>query len=351
MGQLFAGLDVADKTTAICVVDGKGKTIWEGSAATDPSALSFALKPYKATLKTIGLEAGTKAAWLQRGLSAKRFPTVCLETRHTHAALSARPSKSDEGDANGIALMLSRGMYTTAHVKSAEAMHIRMLLIVRRTLLSKSLDLHITLRMTLKQFGIKLVRKEDRSLVYSDGARRPNGAVRELSEPMMRAYADLVREYSAVDRLVRAKAKSDPVCCRLMTIPGVGPITALSFRAAVDDPMRFRSSRDVAAYFGLTPRRFQSGETDVMGSITKCGDRSVRTTLFQAAHAMMNARRTQAPVRLWALELAKRKCRNLAAVALSRKLCVLMHRMWLTERDFDPIRPGPLPPDAVIRRA
>ncbi|MFZ2030973.1 MAG: IS110 family transposase [Vitreimonas sp.] len=334
MAQLFAGLDVSDKTTAICVVNKHGETVWEGSANTDPQALIVALKPYKSLLQAVGLEAGVKAAWLQRGLSSKRYPIVCLDTRHTHAALSARRNKSDVGDAHGIALLLCQGIFATSYVKSQDALYARLLLNNRKVLQSKAHDLHVTLRMTLKQFGAAMRRDGDR-LVYDESTKRPDRNLGALAEPIIRAHGQLMAEYNALNQRVHSEANNDAVCRRLMTIPGVGPITALAFKAAVDDPTRFTSSRDLAAYFGLTPTRFQSGGVDVMRKISKRGDKSMRSLLYDAAHTLLVVCRTNAPLRVWALDLAKRKGAKLAKVATARKLCVIMHRMWVTGRDFD----------------
>lgn len=334
MAQLFAGLDVSDKTTAICIVNKRGEMVWEGSADTEPQALILALKPYKSVLHAVGMEAGVKAAWLQRALYSKRYPIICLDTRHTHAALSARRNKSDVGDAHGIALILCKGIFATSYVKSQEALYARLLLNNRKVLQSKAHDLHITLRMTLKQFGAAMKREGDK-LVYDESTKRPDRNLQALTQPIIRAHGLLVSEYNALNQRVRNEANNDPVCRRLMTIPGVGPITALTFKAAVDDPTRFTSSRDLAAYFGLTPTRFQSGEVDVMRKISKRGDSSVRSVLYDAAHTLMVVSRTKARLRVWALGLAKRKGSRLAKVATARKLCVIMHRMWVTGRDFD----------------
>lgn len=334
MAKLFAGLDVSDQSTQICVVDKTGTTIWEGSADTEPKSLVLALKPYKALLESVGLEAGTKAAWIQKGLEAKRFPVVCLETRNTHATLSARRNKSDRGDAHGIALMMCQGIFKRAYSKSDEALRTRMLLANRKLLQRKAHDLHVTLRMTLKQFGVS-VRKQGGNLLISDQGEKASRELLSLAKPILRMHSALTSEFLALDGAVKQKAKLDPVCKRLMTIPGIGPITALTFRAAVDDPSRFTSSRNVAAHFGLTPRRFQSGQIDVTGHISKRGDKTVRMMLYEAALTLIVKSRSEARLRTWAVALAKRKGHKLAAVATARKLTVIMHRMWVTGRDFD----------------
>jgi transposase len=144
----------------------------------------------------------------------------------------------------------------------------------------------------------------------------------------------LLKEVKALDKIVASAAHSDRVCRRLMTIPGVGPITALTFRAAVDNPLRFKKSRDVAAYFGLTTRRYQSGNTDISGHISRLGDPSMRAVLYDAACTLLNNCKMQPALRRWGLDLAERKAFKVAAVACARKLACLMHRMWITQQDF-----------------
>ena len=117
-------------------------------------------------------------------------------------------------------------------------------------------------------------------------------------------------------------------------MPGVGPLTALAFAAAVDDPARFRSSASVGAYLGLTPRRYASGETDRMGHISRCGDALTRSYLYEAAHIMLTRSRSANPLKSWGTKLAKRAGFKKARVALARKMAVVLHRMWRDGTDF-----------------
>jgi len=332
MAKVFAGLDVADRTTQVCVVDNSGRTIFECITDTEPIALVNALKPFRRVLGAVGMEAGVKSAWLYKGLTAKKYPVYCLDPLQTHAALSARRNKSDKNDANGMALLLCRGIFAATYVKSYEARRTRTLLVHRKALQRKAIDVFAALRMTLKSFGASVDIKGKTPKVVM--AKRDT-EILALAASMLRAHAALKAEYLFLDSMARKQAAADPVCRRLMTIPGVGPLTALTFRAAVDDPERFHSSRNVAAHFGLTPRRFQSGEHDVMGSISKRGDRAVRSVLYEAASVLIAVSKSKAPLRQWATALAARKGFKVAAVACARKLAVIMHRMWITGRDFD----------------
>jgi transposase len=333
MPKIFAGLDVADQTTAICLLDGAGRTIHQASAITTPAAIAKVLKPYRRFLVGVGQESGTKARWLHNELSARQFPMLCLDARHTKAALAARPNKTDKSDAKGIANLVRRGVFTQAHIKSDEATRIRLLLTTRRALLRKALDLQGSTRMALKTFGARIDSKR-RRLVIWQATRTKDEMLTRLVTVMADAAEKLLAEVAILDALIADMAHNDPVCGRLMTIPGVGPITALEFRAGVDDPTRFKSSRTVAAHFGLTPRLFQSGKTYVSGHISRFGDLGVRAALYSAASSLLNTSRSQWSLRLWGLRLAERKGFKVAAVACARKLAVVMHRVWITGEEF-----------------
>ncbi|KIN62195.1 Transposase [Sulfitobacter noctilucicola] len=133
---------------------------------------------------------------------------------------------------------------------------------------------------------------------------------------------------------MKRAASHDEVCMRLLTVPDVGMIAALTFKAAVDDPLRFKSSRMVAAHFGLTPRRYQSGESDNPGRISRAGDRDVRSTLYSAANAMLMRTMAASQLKSWGMRLMRTKGRRRAVVAVARKLAVLLHRMWIENTEF-----------------
>jgi transposase len=188
--------------------------------------------------------------------------------------------------------------------------------------------------MSMKLFGVG-VEKKAGALSLKQG-RNPDRALARLCQTVIRPRVSLLSEVKQLDDALLKTAKADSVCQRLMTVPGVGPLTALAFKAAVDDPARFRSSRAVGAYFGLTPRRRQSGQMDVSGHISRMGDETVRTALYSAAFVLLTVSKSKCPLRLWGLRLKEEKGLKLAAVAVARKMAVIMHRMWVTERDFDP---------------
>lgn len=328
--QYFGGLDVSVAETAICVVDGDGQVHLRTTVETDPAAIRAVFEPYVRRLRRVGHEAGALSPWLQPELLGLGLPVVCLEALHVRAALRAQRNKTDAADALGIAHIVRTGWYKTAHIKSQACYRLRLLLTHRRNLKRKFLDLENAIRHSLKAFGIRL---------HKVGRAGFEAAVREavaddaltadLMNSMLAARAALWKEYLHLHQLVVAHVAQDELCRRFMGIPGVGPVTALAFRTAVEDPTRFKRSRDVAAYFGLTSKRWQSGTSvDIQGRISKAGDPDVRRSLFEAATVLLKRFRGQDKVKTWGLQIAKRSCHHKAAVAVARKLAVIMHAMW-----------------------
>jgi transposase len=339
MSEMFAGLDVSDVTTAICVVDNAGATVFETSVNTNPTAICAALRPYKQVLGKVGFESGTKSNWLYKELDHRRLPVVCLDALRTHAALSAQRNKTDRIDAKGIATILCSGRYTRSYVKADDALEARLVLLHRSALVRKAADLDLVLRATLKERGARLVKRNGKlELKFPRGGR--NSFLAQRAQSMLRAIRALKTEIASHDALISRIVRADPVCKRLMTVPGVGPLTALTFKAGVDDPGRFRSSRTVGVYFGLTPRRHQSGRTDFSGHISRRGDPTVRALLYEAAFSMLFNAHTNCAMKKWAVQLKLRRGSKRATVALSRKLATLLHRMWVTGSNFDPAQGG-----------
>ncbi len=328
--EYFCGLDIATETTALCVVDVDGTVVCQASVPTDPEAIYRHLKPYLAKLKRLGHEAGSLSPWLHPELLARGLPAVCLETHHVRNALKAQRNKTDATDALGLAHIVRTGWYKSAHIKSENGYRLKLLLTQRRNLKRKFLDIENSIRHSLKAFGIRL---------GAVGRARFDTAVRQavadddltanLMDAMLTARAALWTQYTKLHALVVRFVATDEVCSRFMEIPGVGPVAAMTFMTAIDDPSRFKRSRDVAAYFGLTSKRWQSGTSiDVQGRISKAGDGDVRRALYEAASAMLTRFKGKDKVKTWGQEIAKRGCHNKAAVAVARKLAVIMHAMW-----------------------
>jgi transposase len=332
----YAALDVSLRSIHICVIDERGEIQAEGQVPAEVEDVLDYLACLDVEITRIGFEAGTLTQYLTYGLQAAGFDVVCMEARQVKAALSAMRNKTDKNDARGIAQVLRSGWYSRVHVKSIESHQIRALLSSRKAVLSKCIDLENEIRGLFKVFGIKLPPRLGHGS-FDAHVRETIESDPSLSHallPMLDVRLELYRAFRELDNRTRKFAHQDPICQRLMTAPGVGFITALTFKAAVDDPRRFKRSRTVAAHFGLTPRRFQSGETDHPGRISRAGDPEVRATLYVAANSMMTRSAKWSSLKAWGMQIAKTRGHRRAVVAVARKLAVILHRIWIDESKF-----------------
>jgi transposase len=330
----YAGIDASLETVNVCIVDGDGSILLERKIEAEPDAIIETLQRFGGPYARVGLEAGPTASWLYTELRAAGLPAICMECRHVKAGLGAMRNKTDRNDARGIAQLVRLGWFREVFVKSDEAQRIRMLLVGRDQLRAKALDLENCIRGSLKVFGLRIGRVTQRGYearVLELVEDIPS--LKIITEPLLNARRALIKEFERLDGLCRRLAARDAVCRRLMTIPGVGVIVALTYRTGMDAPERFRRSRDVGAHFGLTPRRYSSGQVDYDGRISRCGDEMVRTALFQAANVFIHQGRP-CGLKAWAMRIAKRRSLKTAKVALARKLAVIMHRMWSDGTDF-----------------
>jgi transposase len=333
--KYFAGLDVSLEETTVCVVDEEGRIAREARVPSEPEALVAFLQGLGLALERVGLEACSLAAWLHEGLTAAGLPAVCLETRHAKAAMGAMPNKTDRNDARAIAQIVRTGWFRAVHVKSPACRSWRALLAARRLVLNKMRDVENGLRALLREAGLKLgrpARKELAARVRELTAGDP--VLSAVAEPLLAVVDVMSRELARLTRQILAVVRDEPVCRRLMGVPGVGPLTALAFRATIDRPDRFRRSRDVGAHLGLTPERYQSGETDVQGGISRCGDELARTALYEAAHSLLVRSRRWSALRAWGMQVAKRRGMARARIAVARKLAVVLHRVWADGTEF-----------------
>ena len=331
----FAAIDVSLELSSVCVVDPAGKIIREAKVASEPEALVGWFCGSGLSCARIGLEAGPLSQWLHAGLAEAGFAVVLLETRHVKAALKAMTVKTDRNDARGMAQLLRMGWFRPVHAKTLAAQEIRALLTARKLLQGKQHDIELGLRGVLRGFGLKLGQV---------GKARYEARVRELvagqpmlevlAAAMLQARAALKAEFAALHRRLLGIVREDAVCQRLMTVPGVGAVVAVTFKTAIDDPGRFRRSKEVGPYLGLTPRKYQSGETDWTGRISKVGDAMARTALYEAATVLLGRVARFSVLKAWAMGVAKRQGIRKARVALARKLSVVLHRMWVEGKDF-----------------
>jgi transposase len=329
-----AGIDVSLDSASVCVVDAQGKIVKEAKVASEPEGLIAWFAAHGTPMARIGLEAGPLSQWLFAGLTAAGLAVELLETRHVRAAFKAMPVKTDRTDARGIAQLMRLGWFRPVHCKSLPAQEVRALLTTRKLLQAKRHDLEMSLR-GVRGFGLKVGPTTPKTFA---------GRVRDLvahhdtlqtiADALLKARAVLEQEFKAIEKRLDRLARANEPTRRLMTTPGVGAIVALTFAAAIDDPARFRSSRMVGAHFGLTPRKHQSGETDVTGRISRIGDHSVRVALYEAANVILTRAVTGSDLKSWALGVARRAGLKKAKVALARKLAVVLHRMLADGRSF-----------------
>jgi len=326
--EQYAGIDVSLESACICVVDANGRIVREAKVASEPDALIAWFRGLGVPMSRIGLEAGPLSQWLYAGMREAGLAVELLETRHVRDAFKAMPVKTDRNDARGIAQLMRLGWFRSVHCKSLPAQELRALLTARKLVQEKRHDLEMSLRGILRGFGLKVGHTTPRSF---------EGRVRELvdghttllavADALLLARATLGEQLGKLQKRLVSLARDDARARLLMTTPGVGVLVALTYVAAIDDPGRFRSSKAAGAYFGLTPKKYQSGETDVTGRISKIGDASVRTALYEAANVILTRPVKGSSLKSWAMRVARRAGMRKAKVALARKLAVVLHRM------------------------
>src|SRR5262245_8625681 len=332
----YVGLDVSLKQTAICVVDQAGRIVCEDVVVSDPEAIATFVKSKAPCAVRIGLETGATTTWLWSELKGKGLPIICIDARHAKAALKMQINKTDRNDAIGIARIMQCGWFKEVHVKGLESHAIKALLASRALLVKIKRDLENHIRGLLKNQGLVIGRAK-----FNVFAMRANELIEDRSElavavgPLLKAREIVERQIADFDRKVMKLARDDQQVRRFMTVPGVGPITALCFRATIDDPARFKRSRSVGAFVGLTARRHASGEIDWTGRISKCGDAMLRSYLFEAAGVLLTRVSKWSALKAWGMRLAKRNGLRKAAVAVARKLAVILHRMWIDRTEFN----------------
>lgn len=332
----YVGLDVSVKKTQVCIMDQSMEIVAEAKIDTDPEDIALWLWDHAPEFVRVGLEAGPTSQWLYAGLAKCGLPVVCVETRHAHDFMkSLQLNKNDKNDARGIARMMHSGIYKPVHVKTIESQRLRAMLTARKLCQLKMIDIEISIRGMLRNFGMRVgvtskANYEDRIRVLIATDRYLQIAV----EPLLVARQAIREQFTVLHKAVVGVAREDKVCQRLMTAPGVGPLVALTFKTSIDIPERFRSSKAVGAHIGLTPKQYQSGDIDVMGRISKCGDKDLRTMLVEGAFVLLTVGKRQSAIRTWGINLAKRRGIHKAAIAVARRLSAILHRMWVDGTNF-----------------
>jgi transposase len=334
MEKHFAGLDVSARSVNLCIVNADGQVVHERKMKVDPDAIAAHVLGLALDIERIGLEAGMLSQHIYAGLAAANLPIICVETRHMKAALSAQLNKTDRHDARGIAQMMRVGLYKPVHVKTPTSQRLRTVLAARQLLRTKLLDLENEVRGFLRNLGFDLRKVSARDFEHRVRELAGDSELMVVVGPLLTVRHALRNAFAQLDDLLVRLAREDAVCRRFMTVPGVGPLVALTFRATVDVPARFARSRAVGAHFGLTPRKHQSGEVDRMGHISKWGDAMMRTALYEAAQVLLTRVKRWSALKAWAAQVSRRRGHKKAIVALARRIGVILHRMWVDGTDF-----------------
>lgn len=330
----YVGLDVSQDQTSMCVVDESGRVLWQGKCASTPEAIAATLRSRAPQAERIGLESGPLSIWLCHGLTALGLPVVCLDARHAKASLSLQLNKSDANDARGLAQIVRTGWYRAVTARSLDGQRMRALITARAQLVALRVDLGNQIRGVLKPFGLIAGRGIGKTFADKIRSLVADGPLHEVAEALLRAWEAINTEIATLSRRLAAEARQDNRVRRLMTAPGVGVLVALTYVGVIGDPARFTHSSSVGAYVGLTPRRFQSGEVDYTGRISRCGDRLLRTYLYEAAGIILNRVSRWSVLKAWGVRLARRIGHKKATVAVARKLAIIMHRMWRDGTEF-----------------
>lgn len=336
MARFYAGLDVSNKSTHICVVDEAGSIVWRGVRATDPQVLARTLAKHGPDVARVVLETGALSAFLYHGLVERDVPVTCICARHAKGVLSVRANKSDPHDAEGLAQLARTGWFKAVHIKDGATHLDRAQLRVREQLVKAHRAMLGQLRGLLKLFGLQLgtVTTPARRAARLGCLFDQQPALRPILAPLIASLGALEEQIAAATRALKTRAAADPVCARLMSVPGVGPVCALTFKSSIENPDRFERGADVGAYAGLVPRRFQSGERDTKGRISKAGDPMLRHALYEAANSLLARVKRPCALKLWGEALQAAKGAKRARVAVARKLAALLHTLWRSETSF-----------------
>ena len=305
-----------------------GKRVWRGRCDSDPAVMARVLRKHAPEAQRIVFETGPLSVWFYHALRAEGLPAICIDARHAKAALDMAANKTDANDADGLAHLAEVGFFREVRVKGYDSMLVRTLVAARSKLVQMTTELSNQIRGLMKTFGLIVPGAKGGSF-EAEVLRLLSGdhGLARVILPLLEAWNAVRRRAAELGRQLLAGARQSQACQRLMAIPGIGAITATAFVTAIEDPANFRSSRSVAAWFGLTTRRYQLGEVDDDGHISRRGDAHMRGLLYEAATVLLTRSQVDSDLRAWGLKLRERLGFKRAAVAVARTLAVVMHSM------------------------
>ena len=330
----YIGLDVSMKETSVSIRRA-GERIWRGKCASDPRVIAELIRKRAPAVKRVVFETGPLSVWFYHSLRTEGLPAICIDARHAKAALDMATNKTDANDADGLAQLAEVGFLV--RVKGFDSMLTRTLVAARTRLVRITTELSNQIRGIMKTFGLLVpagkgstFEKNVRSLLADQDR------LASIVLPMLEAWRGIRIRSAELDASWSGTRARNQGCRILMSIPGIGAITATAFTTAIERPDNFKKSRSVGAWIGLTTRRYQSGEVDYDGHISRRGDAHLRGLLYEAAAVILTRSSTDSTLRTWGLKLRERIGFKRAAVAVARKLAVIMHTMLKTGELFNP---------------
>ena len=335
--KYYIGLDVSKQETAVCVMSQKQEIFAEFFVETDPYAIGFYINSLgDIDIELIGLESGSWSHWLTSELRELGLPAICMDARKVSSVLSIKVNKNDRNDARGIADCLRCGYYTEVYTKTSNSLALSSILRSRRKLVDQRVEVQHMIRGLLKTFGIKLKICQGKS--FQETVIQEMKIIPELAqkgiEALLACHQQLCEHAKELEKHLKQEVANNPTVQKIMTVTGVGMITSLTFVAEIGDPKRFEESRDVGAYIGMTPKQYSSGETERMGRISKQGASDLRSLLTEAGFVVLTRTKGWSKLKAWGLKIMKKHGPKKAAVAVGRKMAVIMHRMMITGEEF-----------------
>lgn len=340
VSPITVGLDVGDKRTHWCALDASRNVTARGSFQTTRDELERALAPFPGA--RVVLEAGSQSPWMSRVLRALGYQVQVADPRNVQLIAKDR-RKTDRRDAEKLARLASAmpDLLGSIHHRGEQA-HAHLAIVRARDLLVRMRTMSVLqARGICKSFGVRLPKCTTRGFPARVADLIPQ-LLRQALAPIVDLVADLTRRIRAYDHELAKVADQYPEVRRLQQVDGIGPVISVAYVLTVEDPHRFRSSRSIGSWLGLCPRVQSSGDSNPQLRISKAGDQRLRRLLLQGAKRIIGPLGADCDLRRYGLRLAARGggklARKKAAVAVARKLAVLLHRLWVSGRDYEALR-------------
>ena len=335
--KYYAGLDISMKETAVCIMDESGSIVKEGMVPTDPVKISKFLNKSGVLISQVCMESGSLCHWLMGELRKLDVPIICVDSRHIAAVLATTINKTDKNDARGLANALRCKIYREVHQKSINSIEKSTFLASRRTIVKQRVEITNTIRGLLKSYGIRITISATTNMFLEEVKKLIEGLpalAKTGLEELLKCAESLHNQIKSLNTVVEKFAEEDEQAKLLQTIPGIGPVTAVNYLMEIDNPTRFKKSRSVGAYLGMTPTQYSSGETHKQGRISKCGSKELRHLLMEAGFVVITRSKKWSKLKSWGMKLSRKVGLKKAALAVGRKLAVIMHKMLITGKEF-----------------